>query len=117
MDSLDYEAIDPGIRETVRWLRRCLDGDTVDSGDGRSKVEAIAEGEALPYPHVMMRGTVDTADWLARAIKDMGVALVENGSEEPGAQVSFSYDPVNEVGIVALTHFDDSMLALERAAT
>jgi hypothetical protein len=48
-DDLNYDALDPGIRETVRLCRQ-KGFHTTDSGDGVSKPEA---GRVFPFPHVV----------------------------------------------------------------
>ena len=48
-DTIDYDALDPGIRETVRALR-AANFRTTDSGDGRTKTYDWA----LPFPHVVV---------------------------------------------------------------
>lgn len=48
------EPLDPGIADVVELLR--VEGlATVDSGDGRTKKEAIEAGEARDYPHVAIQ--------------------------------------------------------------
>ena len=54
VNELDYQQLDPGIRDTVRRLR-AAGYQTTDSGDGRSKPQAwFDSGEALPFPHVFI---------------------------------------------------------------
>lgn len=49
--------LDPGIREVVR-LVQAAGFVTTDSGDGVSKpADWYATGEALPYPHVVVKST------------------------------------------------------------
>lgn len=56
-DSLDYDALDPGIRDVVRLIREA-GYETTDSGDGISK--RATQPDALPFPHVVVRlGLVD----------------------------------------------------------
>lgn len=61
-DSLDYEALDPGIREVVRLIRDA-GYETTDSGDGISK--RATNPDALPFPHVVvvLLNTVDANAW------------------------------------------------------
>lgn len=50
----DYAELDPGIRETVRQLNDA-GFTTTDSGDGVSKPRAaFDDGDAIPYPHVVV---------------------------------------------------------------
>lgn len=57
---LDYDQLDPGIRDTVALLR-AAGFETSDSGDGESKsAEDYASGEAIPFPHVAARTTPQT---------------------------------------------------------
>lgn len=50
---LDYETLDPGIRDVVRMMRE-RGFDTTDSGDGHSKDN---NPEALPFAHVFAMTT------------------------------------------------------------
>lgn len=58
-DSLDinYDELDPGVRDLVRWLRVYWNLNTTDSGDGVSKP---AEARVMDVPHVMAVGDRDT---------------------------------------------------------
>jgi hypothetical protein len=50
----NYDELDPGIREVVRFLND-RGFHTTDSGDGRSKPqEWFDAGDAIPYPHVVV---------------------------------------------------------------
>lgn len=58
--TLDYDALDPGIRETVRLLN-AAGFETSDSGDGVSKpADWYTSGEAIPFKHVVAATTVTT---------------------------------------------------------
>lgn len=69
MKPVNYNALDPGIRRTVRWLRDA-GFDTIDSGDGVTKAELIAEGYALDVPHVYVRANPDNLAADARSLMD-----------------------------------------------
>lgn len=76
----DYEMLDPGVRDMVRWLRK-KGYETIDSGDGVSKP---AETRTISRRHVVIRlpkahRAVFVADNLARRIRMMNhpVAVVE----------------------------------------
>lgn len=55
-DEIDYEALDPGVREQVRALRDA-GFDTTDSGDGVSKFtgDHPDRGCAMPVPNIAAR--------------------------------------------------------------
>jgi len=57
---MNYDELDPGIRDTVRMLH--ANGfATTDSGDGVSKpADWYESGEAIPFPHVVVTSTPDT---------------------------------------------------------
>ena len=71
---LNYSALDPGIRETVRWLND-LGYNTSDSGDGVTKP---AVGRVFDFPHVVVvlqnkERIAHNADLIARALKQKGI--------------------------------------------
>lgn len=57
MDEKDIAALDPGIRDVVCLLNEAGIV-TTDSGDGLSKADGIASGDALAVPHVACRTTL-----------------------------------------------------------
>lgn len=101
-DQLDYQQLDPGIRKTVAYLRG-LGFDTTDSGDGKTKVEAIAAGEALPFPHVCILAAPDQLVANCRLLQD----LIEH---VPGAHVEGSYDSADNVAIITVLDCPDEAL-------
>jgi len=109
-DTLDYSAIDPGIRCTVRWLRK-RDYETTDSGDGVTKREAIAAGEALDVPHVFMRIKPGKMVLYADALR---AALDLAGLEGVG-RVEASYSPDDGVALIALYDVNDDTLGAATA--
>jgi hypothetical protein len=108
---VNYNALDPGIRETVKWLRGHF-FQTTDSGDGVSKAELIASGYALDFPHVMMtapRLTMSQAAYdLFRLLKLRGVLCVPHGKEGP--HISATYDPADGSAVIVLTGVNDALL-------
>ena len=107
------EDLDPGVRGLVRWLR--ANGfDTIDSGDGRSK---LVDGhpmkeEALPFAHVFISAQPDQltleADRLRGLLGEYGVtveALRPHGRGRP--RIEASYCPVDRRGVLALLHVTD----------
>ena len=89
--SVDYEALDPGIRHVVEMLRDA-GFDTSDSGDGETKVDALASGDALPYPHVFCIGR------LASLVTDAHLMQELLGDEWT---VEASYSAKNQIVILA----------------
>jgi hypothetical protein len=106
---LDLNTLDPGIRLTVRLLR-ALDFNTCDSGDGKSKVEAIAEGEALDVPHVFMRTDPERmraeADRLATSL-----GSPPHGLPLPPGSVEATYSPLDGSALLVVYGIDDAALA------
>lgn len=106
---IDYEALDPGIRETVRWLN--AEGfETSDSGDGHSKRDMEC---AQPFPHVavpiMPELLVKGADLLRELLASRGITLSAIGGENPCIQAS--YDPAaGGSAFIVLMNVDDSLL-------
>jgi len=96
--------LDPGVRELVAFLRANR-FETTDSGDGVTKVEALTEGEALDYPHVVIVvedscNLVQEADRLLNVLIDAGVELDHGGIEA-------SYDPLDGSSILLIQDVED----------
>lgn len=119
VDDLNYDDLDPNIRETVRWLRG-MNFDTCDSGDGVSKglPPENCECDYLPFPHVVIRVTKQQlaldADTLARLLEaHHGIKLepqTDEGGDEPNLQAS--YDPADGTAVLVLVNVHDAMLRL-----
>jgi hypothetical protein len=108
---IDLQALDPGIRETVRRLREA-GFDTSDSGDGRSKPADPVE--VLDFPHVAIRASASSligeAERLRFFLSDAGLTVEPFGMEpEPEKRIGIqaSYDPSNGSAIVLLTGLSD----------
>lgn len=120
-EGLDYETLDSGIRETVRWLR--TNGiDTTDSGDGVSKKQE--DGCTIPWPHVFVRcwahQTHKVAADLAHGIRQVGFWIVpmRDKPESVGpfeVCVEGSFEVANDIGIVGIHYLDDAKLAAARS--
>jgi len=115
IDDFNYDELDPGIRETVKWLRS-LGHDTTDSGDGRSKpADWYESGEALPYPHVYIQTglghkcLIDTAHTLLVQL-ELADIDVQPQNPEGKPYIQATYDPVNQLGIIELCNVDDALL-------
>jgi hypothetical protein len=108
--------LDPGIGRLVRWLQR-HGFNTTDSGDGVTKTEAIAAGEALAEPHVFMTCNpgvlVIEAERLAQLVREQGLPVVQPGAGL-GAHVNGSYEPVSGVAVLALFGLCDATLPRSR---
>ena len=104
---IDYDELNPGIRETVRWLRS-LDFDTVDSGDGETHEYECDRDE--PYVVVRCHGLLlcGEADRLARALRHRGIDL--SPVYEGPVYIQASYDPANEIAVIELVGVKDDML-------
>ena len=98
MNAIDYEVLDPGIREAVSLLRDA-GFETTDSGDGVSKpADWFESGEALPFPHVFAVVSKDEmfrqADRMLSVLHRIdfgGARHVSTGV--PGWRVEASYCP------------------------
>jgi hypothetical protein len=133
MSDVDYSELDPGIRETVRWLRG-LGYETTDSGDGQHKrpsdcycpdgvpppsfqpcdcCQAADVYECwLPYPNVAI--VVEPPDDGVQWARVLGVQLVKRGvsvTDPFGPSIQFTYNPADDTGIIMLTGVDDALLS------
>lgn len=122
MNPFNYEQLDPGIRETVRFFHE-HDFITCDSGDGVSKLEA---GEMMDddyssfmdVPHVVIVAApfalVDVADRVATVLSKVGIKLTPATPEgmDDGSQVvvEASYSPNDGHAVVVVTGLDDQKL-------
>lgn len=112
----DLHTFDPGIRNTVAFLRE-HGFYPVDSGDGVSKCEAIDIGEAEDAPHVHMelpsigRG-MEEADRLAALLRDLPnpVPVVSMSMSKDGVSIQLTYDPANRSEILSVYGLNDARL-------
>lgn len=127
---MNYDELDPGIRETVRWLQS-LGYDTTDSGDGVTKRPADCACEWtpgnsdcswciesgiytcwLPMPNVAIvldresDGAAE-ADRLAMRLRARGIELDASGA---GPRIEFTYSPNDGVKLLVLLNVDDNTL-------
>ncbi len=115
-DDIDYQQLDPAIRNVVRLLR--LNGfDTHDSGDGVSKADWIARGTAMAIPHVFVRATPESMVSCARdlllLVRRVGVT-VSSGyfrQESDRVLVESTYCPVADEATVVLLGLNDATLS------
>ena len=101
MDTFDYDKLDPGIRETVRWLHE-HGFRTSDSGDGVSKPEV---GRTLDIPHVAIKTTPETM--MADANRLLA-ALPTPLSHR--VLIEATYSPIDGYVTLMLLRFSDEML-------
>ena len=106
---MNYDDLDPGIRETVRWLH----GHgflTCDSGDGMSKGDMEC---AMPFPNVSM--IVSRDDMCSEADRLYGL-LQCVGVQEQGLGfapcIQSSYDPANGIAVLTMLNVDDEFLRM-----
>lgn len=95
MKPINYDELDPGIRETVRWMRE-LGFETIDSGDG-SKAGWM-EG-ALDFPHVVAR--VRPRDMIDESHRLLAWCSVKESRHK--VQVEATYDPADCSAILLLS--------------
>ena len=89
MENFDYSSLNPGIRETVRWLH-LLGYTTTDSGDGQTRQFECDRGD--PYVVVKVedpRYLIETCD---RLKKDLGRA-----AHHPDILITGTYSPLDGI--------------------
>lgn len=105
-DDINYDELDPGIRETVRWLRS-LEFETTDSGDGVTK-----GADGWETPHVYMqtdsRHLLSDAHRLLFILNESRIEVAEVGSA--AVQIQATYDPANMSAWLAVLGLDDAKL-------
>lgn len=124
-DDINYDQIDPGIRETVRKLNEA-GFVTTDSGDGVHKFSpdfSYENGnkpdghEVLDYPHVVIQVELDNmvseTDRLFNLVKSWGLDIWEHQVQLtycPGQSPMIMLSGVNDQGIV-----EDEMMILYKS--
>ncbi len=106
---IDYDELDPGIRELVRKLRK--NGfNTTDSGDGKHKFKEGNEHLkccALDFPNVMIEVDKENAfketDRLARLLKRWGIKLKSE-------HICLIYSPTDRYTHIQLGWISDATL-------
>ena len=91
VEAIDYETLNPGIKDLVRELREVHCMDTTDSGDGETNVALGMEG-ALTERHVFILVELD----------DMIEATEYLAEQYPKAWVECSYSPGQSPNILLL---------------
>lgn len=121
-EKFNYEELDPGIRETVKFLHS-FGYRTTDSGDGVSKPAAdptlTVYDDYLPYPHVVVKtsspeGAIMEARHIADALEVCGNL---NKKIEPG-DITLQYDPIDDTSVIIISNItvgkrDESALSVE----
>lgn len=115
IDKLDFDKLDPGIHEVVRWLVS-KNFKPTDSGDGRFKLEhGWSEDEVIPYPHVHM--VADKWDLVSEAKRlefllkrDFGIELVQAWTQEGQPHIEVLWDPTLSDGVISLYNVTSGML-------
>ncbi len=107
--SIDYDSLDPGVRETVRRLNE-WHFDTTDSGDGVSKLaQGYDPSEMLDVPHVFIRchacDLVAEAERLMFLLRTAGICVEPVGHSSIFIQANF--DPANETANIQLIGVSD----------
>ena len=114
MTDFNYDELDSGIRETVRWLRD-RGYDTTDSGDGVSKGGTEQASTMLNFPHVVIR--IVPNKMIHESVR-LWETLVEHGIDfepknpgyDPGIEVNYS--PLDGVATIMLLEIDDKLMGL-----
>jgi hypothetical protein len=95
MTDVDYDAIDPGIREVVRALND-HGFETTDSGDGVTKEPD--PGEVMPFPHVAVHSTAETMISDSRRL--FALSRGELRGVLGGVKIEATFDPADGHAII-----------------
>lgn len=116
MIGLNWDALDPGIRETVRFLRE-RDFETTDSGDGVTKLVDgdDDDGAILDVPHVWMvvlpEHLAAEASRLRVTLRIHDIRVKAFGADGEGVEIQATYDPVDGTAVIGLFGLNDALLA------
>jgi hypothetical protein len=99
---MNYDELDPGIRETVRWLRQ-HGFNTTDSGDGVSKP---ADERVFSEPHVVVicsgKDLITETDRLNALIAEKQLSMPNLWLDRDSFTIEGSYSPVDKLGAILL---------------
>lgn len=116
-NALDFDKLDPGIREVVRLLIS-MGFETTDSGDGKHKVEQGWDAEeVVPFPHVFMKTSkermVAEADRLVAELAGRGVLVGALDPDGSGVYVEATYLPGSDIAIIGLFGLTGDMVGTQ----
>ncbi len=109
LTAAEVAELDPGIAETVLWLR--ANGfDTIDSGDGYTKFRAGDAGCAIARPNVAIVAAPDQLVMECRRLRALiestGARVEPLGPEEgTDVEIQGSYDPGDDGALILLLGF------------
>lgn len=122
LEEINYEELNPGIRQTVRWLRQ-LGFDTTDSGDGKTHEHECDRDCAYVTIRVDPENMAAECKRLSRELQRLGCDLTyhynrigeayEAGEDYEELKVPFlqaNYSPVDDEAILDLVNVDDAFL-------
>ncbi len=103
MADFDYDKLDPGIREFVRWLN-VTGYKTSDSGDGVSKVGVMGAEDLIDVPHAIVvdgwanstHGLQEVSTWLWFAMQKVGF------NEAQDVHIDFQSSPIDHVETITV---------------
>lgn len=106
----NYEEMNPGIRQTVKWLRE-LGFETTDSGDGKT---GDCECDH-PYPYVAMTvghplHLIIETDRLVVELQKLGIKIEPLDEEGTASCVQASYDAGDKYAVIFIANIDDEKL-------
>jgi len=111
---MNEQELNPGIRETVAFLRS-KGFHTTDSGDGVTHDFECDQA----YPYVYMRSLPDLlradAEELLGVLRGEGVEVGQITDDSLGVSIQATYDPVDQTAVLMLTGLDDMKLATARS--
>jgi hypothetical protein len=109
LPEIDYNTLNPGIRELVRRLR-AKNLNTCDSGDGKTHEHEC--DRTYPYVSIRIGDPIDLIPMsrgLLSLLGEWGVSIQDIGIyERPCIQAT--YDPANNLAMIDLCYVDDTML-------
>lgn len=97
--------VSPGVRELVRRLNEC-GFTTCDSGDGSNFAAGMECAD--PVAHVHMR--IEPREGVPASHDLSGLLTAWLGRDLRDSEVQFTYDPVNEIGLLSILGVRDEDL-------
>lgn len=104
-DTTDYDTVDEGMRDTVRWLRECGYNVTDHSGWGGKF------GQPTVWIWCQSDEANDRSDDLLKLLKDHGIPCGLKTNDPEQVFIQASYTPASGIALIAVVWLDDEMLA------
>ena len=106
---VNLETLNPGIRNTVRFLLG-HEFNTCDSGDGKTHEFKCDQPNAYVHIQVEPEELVSEANRLRDVLDRAGVTVLPLDEQGKVPTIEASYNPANEFAVITLWNVDDELM-------